>query len=331
MTNTFNAIVAEDIEGRTKGSLKAITLDDLPNEDVLVEIAYSTLNYKDGLAVSGKGKICRSLPLICGIDLAGTVVESRDDQFTSGDKVLVNGFGLSEKYNGGYSQKQRLKGEWLVRVPDGFSLEETMAIGTAGYTSMLCVHAIQDAGIKPEDGPVLVTGAAGGVGSVAVLLLNKLGYQVTASTGRVDETGDFLKQLGATSLIARDSLARDCKPLEKETWAAVIDTVGDKTLATALAQTKHEGLVAACGLAGGMSLPTSVAPFILRGVTLRGIDSVMASQERRQRAWDALATLIDKELLKTIYDVKPMSDLPKLAEQILAGKIQGRVVIDVNA
>ena len=266
MTYTFNAIVADNIEGQTRGALKTITLNDLPDEDVLVDIAYSTLNYKDGLAVSGKGKICRSLPLICGIDLAGTVVESRDQQFKAGDKVLVNGFGLSEKFNGGYSQKQRLKPEWLVRVPDSFSLEETMAIGTAGYTSMLCVQAIQDAGIKPEDGPVLVTGAAGGVGSVAVLLLDNLGYHVTASTGRIDETGEFLKSLGATDLIARDTLARNCKPLEKETWAAVIDTVGDTTLATALAQTKHEGIVAACGLAGGMGLPSSVAPFILRGV-----------------------------------------------------------------
>lgn len=331
MTNKFNAIVAEDIDGRAKASLKQITLNDLPDEDVLVEIAYSTLNYKDGLAVSGKGKICRTLPLICGIDLAGTVIESRDKQFKPGEKVLVNGFGLSEKYNGGYSQKQRLKPEWLVRIPDNFSAEETMAIGTAGYTSMLCVQAIQDAGIKPEDGPVLVTGAAGGVGSVAISLLAKLGYQVTASTGRVEETGEFLRALGASDLIAREELARDSKPLEKETWAAVIDTVGDKTLATALAQTKYEGIVAACGLAGGMGLPTSVAPFILRGVTLRGIDSVMASQERRQRAWDALAELIDKEHLKTIYSVQPMSNLPELASQIIAGTIQGRIVIDVNA
>ncbi len=331
MSETFNAIVAEDVDGHSKASLKQITLNDLPDEDVLVDVAYSTLNYKDGLAVSGKSGICRSLPLICGIDLAGSVVESRDSKFKPGDRVLVNGFRLSEKYDGGYSQKQRLKPEWLVRIPDAFSAEQAMAIGTAGYTSMLCIMAIQDHGVKPEDGPVLVTGAAGGVGSVAISLLAKLGYQVTASTGRVEETGDFLRSLGATDVIGRSELARDSKPMEQELWAAVVDTVGDKVLATALAQTKYEGIVAACGLAGGRGLSTSVAPFILRGVTLRGIDSVMASVERRQRAWDALADLIDTQQLATIYQVEPMSKVPELAGQIIAGTIRGRVVIDVNA
>ena len=331
MTDTFNAIVAEDVDGRPRAALKAITLADLPDEEVLVAVAYSTLNYKDGLAVAGKGRICRKLPLICGIDLAGTVVESSNENFKAGDKVLVNGFGLSETENGGYSQFQRLKAEWLVKVPSAFTLEQTMAIGTAGYTSMLCVQAIQDHGITPQHGPILVTGAAGGVGSVAISLLSGLGYSVTASTGRVDETSEFLTSLGADTIISREDLARDSKPMEKETWAAVVDTVGDKVLATALAQTKYEGLVAACGLAGGMGLPTSVAPFILRGVTLRGIDSVMASQPRRQRAWDALAELTDQQALATIYRTEPMSSLPKLAEQIIAGQIKGRVVIDVNA
>jgi len=330
MSEKFNAIVAEDIDGKTKAALKSISIDDLPDEDVLVEIEYSTLNYKDGLAVSGKARICQTTPLICGIDLAGTVLESSDNRFQAGDRVLVNGFGLSEKYNGGYSQKQRLKPEWLVRTPENFSAEQAMAIGTAGYTSMLCVQAIQDGGISTDAGPVLVTGAAGGVGSVAVSLLSTLGYDVTACTGRVDQGSDFLRSLGAANILARDELARDSKPLEKETWAAVVDTVGDKVLATAIAQTKYEGVVAACGLAGGMSLPTSVAPFILRGVTLRGIDSVMASQQRRQRAWDSLASLIDLEHLATIYRVEPMSQLPALAEQIISGEIRGRVVIDVN-
>lgn len=330
MTEPFNAIVAEEIDGKPQASLKQITLDDLNDENVLVDIEYSTLNYKDGLAVSGKGRICRTLPLICGIDLAGRVAESGDDRFSAGDRVLVNGFGLSESHNGGYSQKQRLNPDWLVRIPDAFSAEQAMAIGTAGYTSMLCVQAIQDGGIKPEHGPVLVTGAAGGVGSVAVSLLSRLGYKVTASTGRVDSQSDYLRALGATDLLARQELARDCKPLEKETWAAVVDTVGDKVLATALAQTRYEGVVAACGLAGGMGLPTSVMPFILRGVTLRGIDSVMASQARRQRAWDALAELIDMQHLQSIYRVEPMSALPELAKQIIAGEIRGRVVIDVN-
>jgi acrylyl-CoA reductase (NADPH) len=331
MTEPFNAIVAEEFDGKSRASLKQIQLKDLPDEDVLVEVACSTLNYKDGLAVSGRGRICRNLPLICGIDLAGTVLESRDDAWQAGDQVLVNGFGLSEQYHGGYSEYQRLKPAWLVRVPQGLSAEQCMAIGTAGYTSMLCVQAIQDHGITPEQGPVLVTGAAGGVGSVAIALLAKLGYDVAASTGRVEETGDFLRDLGAGTIIDRSELARECKPLEKETWAAVVDSVGDSTLATALAQTRYEGLVAACGLAGGMGLPTSVAPFILRGVTLRGIDSVMAPQARRQRAWDSLADVIDPEALQRIYRVEPMSRLPQLAEQILAGNIRGRVVIDVKA
>ncbi|MFT4823649.1 MAG: acrylyl-CoA reductase (NADPH) [Halioglobus sp.] len=331
MTEQFNAMVVQDADGKPVASLQKITMADLPDEDVLVQVAYSTINYKDGLAVSGKARICRSLPLICGIDLAGTVMESKDDAFAPGDQVLVNGFGLSETQNGGYSQFQRLKPQWLVKVPAAFTLEQTMAIGTAGYTSMLCVLAIQDHGIRPEDGAVLVTGAAGGVGSVAISLLHKLGYSVTACTGRVEESTDFLKSLGASDILARDQLARDCKPMEKETWAAVVDTVGDKVLATALSQTKYEGIVAACGLAGGMGLPTSVAPFILRGVTLRGIDSVMASQAVRQRAWDALAELTNIEALNSIYRIEPMSKLPELADQILAGQIQGRVVIDVNA
>jgi len=331
MSDMFNAIVAEDVDGKAIASLKQLSLADLPDEAVLVDVSNSTLNYKDGLAVSGRGKICRTLPLICGIDLAGTVAESADPSYKAGDRVLVNGYGMSELYNGGYSQRQRIKPEWIVRVPDSMSLEETMAIGTAGYTSMLCVQALQDNGVAPADGPILVTGAAGGVGSVAVSLLAGLGYEVHASTGRVETEGDFLKSLGAAALVPRSELSRDCKPLEKETWAGVVDTVGDKTLATALAQTRYEGTVTACGLAGGMGLPTSVAPFILRGVTLRGIDSVMACQQRRQRAWDALADVIDREQLRSIYTVVPMSAVPELAPRIVNGEVRGRVVVDVNA
>ena len=331
MTDTFNAIVVEKVDGKPVASLKNIGLADIADEDVLVEVAYSTINYKDGLAVSGAAPICQVTPLIGGIDLAGTVIESRDPAFKPGDRVLVNGYGLSERFHGGYSQKQRLKGEWLVRVPDGMSLEECMAVGTAGYTSMLCVQALQDGGVTPDSGPVLVTGAAGGVGSIAVSLLAGLGYEVHASTGRVDEAGQFLRDLGASALVPRDQLARDCKPLEKETWAGVIDTVGNQTLATAIAQTRYEGTVAACGLAGGMALPTSVMPFILRGVTLRGVDSVMASLPRRQRAWDALAAHLDREQLKSIYEVVPLSAVPDLARDIIAGAVRGRVVVDVNA
>ena len=331
MSEQINAIVAEENEAGTFiAGLKTIDTADLPDEAVLVDVEYSTVNYKDGLAVSGKGKICRKLPMVCGIDLAGTVAESRSDRWAVGDRVLANGYGLSEMHWGGYAQKQRVNPDFLVRVPDALSNEEAMAIGTAGYTSTLCVHAIQDHGVRPTDGPVVVTGAAGGVGSVAIMLLKMLGYEVTAVTGR-PETREFLLSLGAKDILARGELARDAKPVERETWAAGVDSVGSNTLATVLAQTAREGIVAACGLAGGFDLPTSVMPFILRGVTLRGIDSVMANRERRERAWQALADLIDKDLLRSVYEIRPLSDVPGLADQILAGRVRGRIVIDVNA
>ena len=330
MSNTFNAIVARERDGKTTGRLETLTASDLPDEDVLVEISHSTLNYKDGLAVSGRGRICRRLPMVCGIDLAGVVRDSRDARYKPGDRVLVNGYELSEKYWGGYAQQQRLKGDWLVPVPGTFSCEQAMALGTAGYTAMLSVLAIQDGGVTPDLGPALVTGATGGVGAVSVMLLAGLGFRVTGVTGNPDGAA-FLRALGASETIAREELARESRPLESETWAAVVDSVGGTTLATALAQTRRGGLVAAVGLAGGFRLPTTVMPFILRGVTLRGIDSVMATQERRQRAWAALADLVDAEQLAEIYRVEPMSDLPDLANEILDGGITGRVVIDVNA
>ncbi|QFU74796.1 oxidoreductase [Halioglobus maricola] len=331
MTESFSAIVAEDVDGKPVATLKQISNADLPDLPVLVEVAYSTMNYKDGLALSGAAPICRKLPLICGIDLAGTVLESADPAFSPGDQILVNGFGLSEVHNGGYTQRQRLDPGWIVRVPESMSLSETMALGTAGYTSMLCVQGLQDQGVTPEDGPILVTGAAGGVGSVAVSLLAGLGYEVHASTGRIDEQGEFLRGLGASALVPREDLARDCKPLERELWAGVVDTVGDKVLATAIAQTKYEGVVAACGLAGGAGLSSSVMPFILRGVTLRGVDSVMASQARRQRAWDALAATMNREHLASLSETVPMSELMEMAPKILAGQIAGRLIVDVNA
>ncbi len=331
MTTPFNALIIDKIDKKVSTSLKQISLADLPDEEVLVDVAYSTVNYKDGLATTGTLPICRKFPMVGGIDLAGTVVESKNPAFKTGDRVLVNGFGLSERYWGGYAQKQKLKAEWLVRVPEAFSLEEAMAIGTAGYTAMLCVLALQDWGVKPNDGPIAVTGAAGGVGTIAIMLLAKLGYEVTASTGRVDEARPLLEALGAKHIIARDQLARDPGPLEAETWAGAVDTVGDNTLASVLAQTRYEGIIAACGLAGSTNLPTSVMPFILRGVTLRGIDSVMAPLARRQRAWDSLAELVNLDLLRQIYSVEPLSKVPALARDILAGKIKGRVVIDVNA
>lgn len=331
MSDTFNALVLDRNEDKSvSATIKRLTLADLPDEDVLVDVAYSTVNYKDGLAVTGASPIVRKFPMVAGIDLAGTVATSRDSRFQPGDRVLVNGYGLSERFWGGYAQRQKLKPEWLVRVPDAFSFEEAMAIGTAGYTAMLCVQAIRDWGVKPEAGPVVVTGAAGGVGTVAIMLLAKLGYQVTAVTGRVEEARALLEQLGASEIIPRADLARDAAPLEAERWAAAVDTVGANTLASVIAQTRYEGIVTACGLAGGAGLPASVMPFILRGVTLRGIDSVMAAQPRRQRAWDELAKLVDRALLRAIYEVEPLARVPELGRAILAGAIKGRVVIDVN-
>ena len=331
MSDTFNALVLDRNEDKSvSATIKRLTLADLPDEDVLVDVAYSTVNYKDGLAVTGASPIVRKFPMVAGIDLAGTVATSRDSRFQPGDRVLVNGYGLSERFWGGYAQRQKLKPEWLVRVPDAFSFEEAMAIGTAGYTAMLCVQAIRDWGVKPDAGPVVVTGAAGGVGTVAIMLLAKLGYQVTAVTGRVEEARALLEQLGASEIIPRADLARDAAPLEAERWAAAVDTVGANTLASVIAQTRYEGIVTACGLAGGAGLPGSVMPFILRGVTLRGIDSVMAAQPRRQRAWDELAKLVDRALLRAIYEVEPLARVPELGRAILAGAIKGRVVIDVN-
>jgi putative YhdH/YhfP family quinone oxidoreductase len=319
-----------DQDGKPKAEFREIALADLPDHDVLVEVAYSTLNYKDGLAISGKGRIARRLPMVAGIDIAGTVVESRSPEWKKGDFVIANGWGMSETEWGGYSRFARLKQEWLVRLPDAFSLEEAMAIGTAGYTAALCVDALEDWGaIKPGGREVLVTGAAGGVGSTAISLLAKKGYAVTASTGR-PETHDYLKELGATSFVDRASLAEKGGALQKERWGGAVDSVGSTTLANVLAQTFYGGAVAACGLAGGMDLPATVAPHILRGVALLGIDSVMAPKAKRERAWKTLTESLDKSHLKSIARVEPMSKLPELAQEIVAGKVRGRVVIDVS-
>ncbi len=312
------------------GRLETVSVATPAEGEVLVDVAYSTVNYKDGLALSGKGRICRRTPLVGGIDLAGTVAESRDPAWRPGDRVLVNGYGLSEDHDGGYAQRQRVPGRFLVRIPDEFSPKEAMALGTAGYTAMLAVNAIRDHGIEPAAGPVVVSGAAGGVGSVAIMLLSKLGYEVAAVTGR-PETGEYLKSLGATTIVPRADLARECKPIEKERWAAGVDNVGATTLATMLAQMRYEGLVSACGLAGGAGLSSTVMPFLLRGVTLRGIDSVQAAMPRRQRAWKDLAELVDRARLAEVYIVEPLAKVPALANAILAGQIRGRVVIDVNA
>jgi acrylyl-CoA reductase (NADPH) len=325
--SAFPAIVATEPGPAT---LQELTDDQLPDGDVTVAVKFSSLNYKDGLAVTGKGKIIRSFPMVCGIDLAGTVESSDSASFTPGDDVIVTGWGLSETAPGGYTQKQRVKSDWLVKRPDALTLQQTMAIGTAGLTAMLCIIALENNGLTPSaDGEVLVTGAGGGVGSVAVAVLAKLGYQVAASTGRT-ETHDFLRALGATTIIDRAELATAGKPFDKERWAGAVDTVGSQTLATALAQTRYGGGVAACGLVGGNDLPTTVLPFILRGVSLLGVDSVMCPTPRRVEAWDRLARDLPAALLEELTTVEPMTRVADLAEDILAGRTRGRVVIDTS-
>jgi alcohol dehydrogenase/acrylyl-CoA reductase (NADPH) len=327
--SSFRAFVVDEVDGKYTGGFRDLTVADLPKEGVLIDVAYSTLNYKDGLAVTGKGKIVRKFPMVCGIDLAGTVVESPDPKFKPGDKVLVNGWGLSEAYWGGYTTKQRVNPDFLVRVPSAFDLKQTMAIGTAGYTAMLCVLALEDAGVKPGNGDILVTGAVGGVGSVAVALLAKLGYRVVASTGR-PAAAEYLKQLGAADIIARADLDKPARALEKARWAGVVDSVGGKTLGMAIAQTHEEGAVAACGLAGGTDLPTTVMPFILRGVKLLGVNSVTCPNPRRVQAWERLAKDLDIAKLDSMTTTEPLSKIVDLGEQILRGETRGRVVIDVN-
>ena len=323
--STFPAIVAT---GPGPATLQQLTDSDLPEGDVTVAVKYSSLNYKDGLAVTGRGKIARSFPMVCGIDLAGTVEASESPDFQVGDQVVVTGWGLSETHPGGFTQRQRVRSEWLITRPESLSLRQTMAVGTAGLTAMLCVLALEHNGLdNSTDGEVLVTGAGGGVGSVAVVLLSRLGYRVAASTGR-PEVHDYLRSLGATSIVDRQELATAGRPLDKERWAAAIDTVGSQTLATVLAQTRARGAVAACGLAGGNDLPATVLPFILRNVSLLGVESVQCPTTLRQEAWDRLARDLPLPLLDAITTVEPLTRVPELAEEILAGRTRGRVVID---
>lgn len=329
MSNPFSAWYIEEVDGRPRGGFRDITIADLPDHDVLIEVACSTVNYKDGLAVTGKGRIARRLPMVGGIDLAGTVVSSRSPLWQAGDRVLVDGWGLSETEWGGYGRFQRSKPEWLVRVPDGFSFEQAMAIGTAGYTAALCVDALERHGAL-GGGEWLVTGAAGGVGSIAVALLSHLGLDVVASTGR-PETHDWLAALGAKGFVDRADLAAELPPLQKERWAGAIDVVGGRTLANVLGQTRRGRAVAACGLAGSADLPASVLPFILRSVALLGVDSVMAAQAARIAAWQRLDRDLDRAKLASLYRVEPFSALPRLAGEILKGEIRGRVVLDLTA
>jgi putative YhdH/YhfP family quinone oxidoreductase len=331
MTDTYPAIVASEVDGRSSGRLQQLSDDDLPDGDVTVDVSFSSLNYKDGLAVTGKGKIARTLPMVCGIDLAGTVSASTATQWQVGDEVICTGWGLSETHPGGFTQRQRVNGNWLVPRPDNLSLQQTMAIGTAGLTSMLCIMALESNGFQPEDeGEVLVTGAGGGVGSLAVAILSRLGYRVAASTGR-PETHDFLRSLGAKTIIDRSELsAAGGRPLDKQRWLGAIDTVGSQTLANVLSQTVYGGSVAACGLVGGNDLPTTVLPFILRNVSLLGVDSVQAPLQKRDRAWQRLNDDLDTNVLDSLTTVEPMTRVPELAGDIVAGKTRGRVVIDVH-
>ncbi|GAC1595068.1 MAG: MDR family oxidoreductase [Acidimicrobiales bacterium] len=322
---TFPAIVVPEAG---PGGLAQLSESDLPEGDVTVAVSYSSLNYKDGLAVTGKGKVIRNFPMVCGIDLAGSVESSSAPGWAPGDEVVVTGWGLSELHPGGYTQRQRVRSEWLTPLPQGLTPLQSMAIGTAGLTAMLCVLALEDAGLTPGgDREVLVTGAGGGVGSVAVAILATLGYRVAASTGR-PEIHDYLLSLGASTVVERAELSSSGRPLAAERWLGAVDTVGSQTLATVLSQTAYGGAVAACGLAGGPDLPTTVLPFILRNVSLIGVDSVMCPSPRRAVAWERLATDLPVGLLDAMTTVEPMSRLPELAEQILAGSIRGRVVID---
>lgn len=329
MADTFRALVIDDTEGGQTAGFRDLTLTDLPDLPVLVEVEYSSLNYKDGLAVASKQKIARKPPLVAGIDLAGTVVESSDPAWSPGDKVVVNGWGMSETESGGYTRYQRVKPEWLVRLPEAFTTQHAAAIGTAGYTAALCIDALERYGITSGD--LLVTGAAGGVGTVAISLAAAAGFSVTAATGR-PETHEFLTSLGASDFVDRADLQGEGRPLAKERWAAAVDAVGGSTLVNVLSQLRYGGAAAACGLAESPGLPNAtVLPHILRGVALLGVDSVMVPQERRQAAYERLARDLPVATLESLSRVEPLSDIERLGQEILDGKVRGRVAVDVTA
>jgi acrylyl-CoA reductase (NADPH) len=325
----FKAIVINKDDKGYRAELGQLEESALPAGDVRVRVQYSTLNYKDGLAITGKGPVVRSFPMVPGIDFAGEVLESTSPEFKVGDTVLLNGWGVGEGHWGGLAQQARVKADWLIPLPKGFTAKQALAIGTAGYTAMLCVMALQKHGVKPADGEVLVTGAAGGVGSFAIALLSKLGFTVVASSGRPQEA-DYLKSLGAAEVIDRSSLSEPGKPLARERWAAVVDSVGSHTLANACAATKSEGAVAACGLAQGMDFPGSVAPFILRGVTLYGINSVTVPKAKRIAAYEQLSALVDLKTLDAISNEISLGEAIQYADALMKGNVRGRVIVDVN-
>lgn len=325
----FKGILIEKDESGYRANVKDIDDAQLPDGNVTVRVGFSTLNYKDGLAITGKGPVVRKFPMVPGIDLAGVVEESTHPDYRAGDAVVLNGWGVGEGHWGGLAQKARLNGDWLVPLPAQFTPQQAMSIGTAGYTAMLCVLALERHGVKPGDGEIVVTGAAGGVGSVAIAVLSKLGYSVVAVTGRPDDA-DYLKQLGAVEILDRSQFSAPGKPLSKERWAGAVDVVGSHTLANICASTRYRGVVTACGLAGGMDFPSTVAPFILRGVTLAGVDSVMCPRADRLIAWQRLGTDLDIDKLGAISRVVGLDEAIPLAHQLLAGSVRGRVVVDVN-
>ena len=325
---TFRAIRIDKADKGTTAALTQFDEAELMEGDVTVRVEWSTLNYKDGLALTGKAPVVRRFPMIAGIDFAGTVEQSSNPQWKAGDRVVCTGWGMGETFLGAYAEKARVKGDWLVRIPEGMSARDAMAVGTAGFTAMLAVMALEKHGVTPQSGPVVVTGAAGGVGSVATAVLAKLGYHVIASTGRASEA-EYLKSIGATDVIDRNELSGPAKPLAKERWAGGVDSVGSTTLANLLSMTSYGGAIAACGLAAGMDLPSSVAPFILRGVCLLGIDSVMCPLEARKAAWNRLARDLEPKKLAGITQEIGLDQVIGLAPQILAGQVRGRVVVKI--
>ena len=325
----FSALVLRQEQNQTLAGIDKIDESQLPHGDVLIDVDYSSLNYKDGLAITGKGKIIRNFPMVPGIDLSGTVAHSDNDRYQAGDKVVLTGWGVGENHWGGMAQRARLQSDWLVPLPEGLSGKQAMMVGTAGLTAMLCVEALIDAGIQPDSGDILVTGASGGVGSVAITLLSQLGYQVSAVTGRIEQNGPLLETLGAKRIIDRSEFEQTTRPLEKQVWAGAIDTVGSKVLAKVLSQMDYNGAVAACGLAGGFDLPTTVMPFILRNVRLQGIDSVMCPTEKRIQAWNKLAKLLPQSYFEQACTEIKLEQAPNYAEDITNGKVTGRVVIEL--
>ena len=329
MTESFRAIQISKTEQGQQVQFVSLGEADLMAGDVTVAVSHSSVNYKDGLALTGKAPIIRKYPLIPGVDFAGTVTKSSHPRWKAGDQVVLNGWGVGEQHHGGFSEMARVSGDWLVAVPKGWTCADAMAVGVAGYTAMLCVMALEEQGVKPGDGEVLVTGAAGGVGTVSIVLLAHLGFKVAASTGRPEEA-EFLRKLGASAIIDRNEFNGPVKPLAKIRWAAAIDSVGSVTLANVLSQINNDGTVAACGLAQGMDLPTTVAPFILRGVKLIGINSVTTPLPRRQQAWDRLARDLDLKALASLTTHVKLDDVPRIAADIVAGRVRGRVVVDIR-